>query len=240
MEKRRPDSRHGENTLMAKIPQGIIEMTRWPNTPTQARLKRALSLHKKAAQATDDGVMMLTVSTDGLSPSETQKVMTAVMDTPEAQTITTEGPWQEWATSTFMEELAQGEDNFDRRIELIVSIIKTADTKNTMGLAIIADQTHESSNPGQIQIGMARILRSTNWMGFCSLFRTVDGLAAVVVQSRDDPERISHVFCTPIRYLTEDDGHLPADDEFKIQGGAELQAVLRWHGVTRIYWKPVS
>ena len=224
---------------MAKLPQGIIEMTKWPNTPTQARLKRALGLHQKAVQATDDGVMILTVSTDGLSRSETKKAMTAVMDTPEAQTITTEGPWQEWATSTFLEEMAQGEDTFERRIELIVSIIKTADTQNTMGLAIIADQTHESPKPGKTQIGMARMLRSSNWMGFCTLLKNLEGLGSIVVQSRDTPARIGHIFCMPMRYLTKDGDQPQADDTFQIEGGTELLKILRWHGIRRVYWNPV-
>ena len=222
---------------MAKLPQGIIEMTKWPNTPTQARLKRALAFHTNATQS---NALMIQVQTDHLRPAEAKKMITAVLDTAEAGIVINEVRWQEWATTAFSNELAQDKDSLERRIKLIISIIREADTKDTMGFAAISDPPAEYPKPGQVQIGMARMLRSSNWMGFCSLFKNVDGLAAVVVQSRDDPERIGHVFCAPIRYLTEDDGQVLPDDAFEIQGGTELQAVLRWHGVTRIYWKPIS
>ena len=222
---------------MTKLPQGIIEMTKWPNTPDQARLKRALALHTQAQQS---NALMIEVKTEHLRPTEAKKMITAVLDTVEAGIVINEGHWQEWASAAFTNESAQEEDSLERRISLITSITREADTRDTMGFAAISDPPAEDPKPGQVQIGMARMLRSTNWMGFCSLLKTVDGLGAVVVQSREDPERIGHVFCAPIRYLTEDDGQVPADDVFEIQGGAELQAILRWHGIARIYWKATS
>ena len=88
---------------MAKMPDWLKEMTKWPHTPSQRRIRDALRFHQSAV---DSGAAIIHVNTDNMSPAEARRTTAAMVDTVEAQLLMDENNWQEWALETFQNEAA--------------------------------------------------------------------------------------------------------------------------------------
>ena len=222
---------------MAKLPENIREMTKWPNTPSQARITTALNLHETRV---DSNALFLTIDADDMNSKDAKKIMDAAMDGTEVQTILDEDNWQRWAVETYQSELAEREDNSENRLSLMASIAAEADGEDTMGLVILSRKTQNAGESGQMAMGFARMFRREEWMGFCQMLKETSGLAAIVVESRKNPGRMGHTICMPMDLMVEENPELPPDQDLPLPGGKELKKILRWHGVKSILWNPVS
>ena len=203
----------------------LEEMTKWPRTPSRARLRRAI---RRNQQFHGSGVRLLVVDHNELSPSEREEML---VDMPLLPILLDEHTWQEWAVRAFEE---QRTGNPEEDFSLMSSITRDGDTEDTIGLAT-STRGHPDAATVQIAVGFSRLIRHNDWMGLCALLPNVKELCAIVVESRKEPGRIGHAICVPGDYAESGE-----DEEIPIPEGRNLVRLLKWHGVGRILWNPVA
>ena len=220
---------------MPQLPDNIKEMTKWPHTPTQQRLTDAAKYYQQACQTT---APVLLINTEGMSPNQANRLFTAASDRIEVEIFLDEHDWSEWALETFQKETDPLNETFERRMALIASIAAEGDGEDTMGFAIMTKNSPHAKEPGQVAIGFAKLLRSTNWMGLCKLLEQAAGTHAIVVESRKHPGRIGHTICIPQNNIAPENNPSPPFSRIPLPGGKELTRILRYHGVTRTKLNP--
>ena len=72
---------------MPGLPQNIKDITKWPNTPSQAQFKGALNFRQESAESR---APVLVVDTDGMRPDKARQTLTAAMDCFEVDSVLTE------------------------------------------------------------------------------------------------------------------------------------------------------
>ena len=192
---------------MEELPQKVIEMSKWPHTPSQRRLKDAMTFHRDPKKI---AVEFASTEPADITPQYARRTLQAAQDDTQLLILAEEERWQKWAKHTYHSEAAARGENLENSLSIITAIAARGDEDETMGLAVIFRTTEQARKTGDVSMSIARMLRREEWMGFCLTLREVNGLAAVVIESKKNPGRISHIVCIPAD-LMEEDGDLPPE-----------------------------
>ena len=190
---------------MAELPKKIIEMSKWPHTPSQRRLKDAMTFHRDPRKS---DVEFASTDPAEITPQYARRTLQAAQDDSQLLILAQEESWQKWAKHTYHSETAARGENLENSLSVMTTIAARGDEDETMGLAVMFRKAEQARETGDVSLSIARMLRKEEWMGFCLTLREINGLAAVVIESKKNPGRIGHIVCIPAD-LMEEDGDLP-------------------------------
>ena len=219
---------------MAVLPQETMQMTKWPNTPTPRRLQDALLLYQETVKF--DVRFMSVESKDGRF---LQRMVKATSDFTEISVVMSEPDWQELANETLLSRIQELGDSQLNRIKILSAIAAVADEEDTIGLAVMSPQEKPDGEKA-VAMGLSRILRRPEWMGFNNMLPRVKGTAAIVRESRKIPGKLGYVVCVPTSLPTEEDEAALEETTLKLPHAEQLKKILLWHGAARILWNPVQ
>ena len=202
-----------------ELPEEVLRMIEWPNTPRRERLERAIELYARTREFEGGYVQMAVMGQETGHPVEQ-----AIRDLPEMTLIMEDATWQDWCRKTMSEELAP-DAGTQEAIEMISKIATCADDEQATGLAIMAWKPRKGRRQDPAMIHFGRMSRNPEWAGACPQLAHADGLTGVIIRSPDYHHKVGAAVCIPPLHAPK-----PADHDSPTDGERLLMDILGWHG----------